>query len=471
MNLTDAAKPFKKFQTFAEGLKLDYLNAEMQDFAPGILKVQNKPPSPLPRLVLYGLLGLFLVAVLWIIFGRLDIVAVAQGKLVPLTYVKIVQPADAGIVEKIFVTEGQAVQAGQVLMRMDTKLADADSKSVLAEYQRRAIQLRRIDAEMANQPLAKQPNDPANLYLQAESHYRANRQAYQDAIGQEHALLDKTRADLAAAQETKTKLERILPTYKAQEDAWEKLANDGFAGKLLAADKARERIEKEQDLRSQVHNITSLQASINQSEKKLAQITSNYRQQLQQERAEAFAQYQRLEQDWAKQQHKNALLELKAPQAGIVKDLGTHTEGTVVSPGTVLMTLVPKDELLQAEVWIENEDAGFVQGNQPVKVKILSYQFQKYGMVDGAVSHIGADASEAKQNGNAPDSTGKDNASPAKYRALINLKAQSLNVDGERFNLAPGMQVTAEVKLGTRTILEYMLSPVQKAFHEAGRER
>ena len=211
MNLNDAAKPFKKLQTFAEGLKLDYLNAEMQDFAPGILKVQNKPPSPLPRIVLYGLLGLFLVAVLWIIFGRLDIVAVAQGKLVPLTYVKIVQPADAGIVEKIFVTEGQAVQAGQVLMRMDTKLADADSKTVLADYLRRAIQLRRIDAEMANQPFTKQANDPDNLYLQAESQDRANRQAYQDDVGQEQALLSKAREDHAASREVQGKPKQTLP--------------------------------------------------------------------------------------------------------------------------------------------------------------------------------------------------------------------------------------------------------------------
>lgn len=470
MNLTDTAKPFKKLQTFAEGLKLDYLNAEMQDFAPGILKVQNKPPSPLPRMVLYGLLGLFGVAVLWIIFGRLDIVAVAQGKLVPLTYVKIVQPADAGIVEKIFVTEGQTVVAGQVLMRMDTKLADADSKTVLADYQRRGIQLRRIDAELAGKMLAKQLDDPDNLFQQAESQYRANRQAYLDAVSQEQAALSRAKEDFAAALETKSKHEQTLPTYKAQEEAWGKLAREGFAGKLMAIDKTRERIEKEQDLRTQTYNVASLQASIAQSGKKLAQITSNYRQQLQQERVEALAQYQKLEQDWAKQSHKNTLLELKAPQAGIVKDLGTHTEGTVVSPGTVLMTLVPKDEQLQAEVWIENEDAGFMRANQPVKVKILSYQFQKYGMVDGAVTHIGADASEAKQT-NAQDNTGKDTPPPAKYRALINLKAQNLNVDGERYNLAPGMQVTAEVKLGTRTILEYMLSPVQKAFHEAGRER
>lgn len=135
------------------------------------------------------------------------------------------------------------------------------------------------------------------------------------------------------------------------------------------------------------------------------------------------------------------------------------------------MTLVPKNEQLQAEVWVENEDAGFIRPNQPVKIKVLSYQFQKYGMVDGVLSYIGADASDAKQTTNTQDTTNKDNSLPSKYRALVTLKTQSLSAEGERFELSPGMQVAAEVKLWTRTILEYLLSPVQKAFHEAGRER
>ena len=259
--------------------------------------------------------------------------------------------------------------------------------------------------------------------------------------------------------------------YQRNEQAYVQLASEGYAGKLEASDKTRERIEKEQDLRTQTYNIASLQASIAQSDKKLAQITSTYRQKLQEERADALAQYQKLAQDWAKQQHKSDLLELKAPQAGIVKDLGTHTEGTVVSPGTVLMTLVPTNEQLQAEVWVENEDEGFVRVNQPVKVKVLSYQFQKYGMVDGRVSYVSADASDGKQNATQQDTNDKSTPQPAKYRALVRLKTQSLREDGVRFDLSPGMQVAAEVKLGTRSILEYLLSPVQKAFHEAGRER
>lgn len=441
------------------------LQAEAHDFAPAILKAQHRPPEPLPRVVLYTLLVLFGIVVLWVVIGRLDVVAVTSGKLVPQTYVKIVQPSESGIVQDILVTEGLEVKAGQVLMRMDTQLYEADTKSLYAELKRKELTLRRINAELSGIALASNAQDPPSLYQQVEAQYRANRQAYQDALSQEQAVLARSQQELAAAQEIKLKLEQTLPTYKAQEEAWDKLAQEGFAGKLEAGTKNRERVEKEQDLRAQTYTVLSLESTIAQSEKRIAQIGSNYLSQLQKERLDTYGEHQRLEQEVAKQAHKNTLMELKAPQDGIVKDLATHTSGTVVSPGTVLMTLVPKDERLQAEVWVDNEDAGFVYAQQPTKIKILAYQFQKYGMVDGVVTHIGADASDKQ-----PDNR-MDSQQPAKYRALVSLKTQTLSADGEEFKLAPGMQVAAEVKLGTRTILEYLLSPVQKAFHEAARER
>jgi HlyD family secretion protein len=236
-------------------------------------------------------------------------------------------------------------------------------------------------------------------------------------------------------------------------------------------DKKRERIEKEQDLKAQEHNVESLKAAITQSEQRIAQVTSNYRRELQNERVETEAAYQKLSQESAKQAHKQGLLELKAPQAGIVKDLATHTAGTVVSPGTILMTLVPANEPLQAEILIKNEDVGFVHEGQKVKVKLAAYPFQKYGMVEGTLTHVSADATEANPSkANTPNSI--DKASPqATYKAIVTLAKQSLAADGETFKLTPGMQVVAEINQGDQTVLEYLLSPVQKAFHEAGRER
>jgi hemolysin D len=256
-----------------------------------------------------------------------------------------------------------------------------------------------------------------------------------------------------------------VPIYKDQAESWDKLAKEGFAGRLLALDRQRTYVESQQELRAQAQNVASLKALITQSERRISHITSNYRQQLQNERGEAEALYHKLQQDWDKQEHRHALLELKAPQAGIVKDLATHTPGTVVAPGTILLTLVPLDEPLLAEVWVNNVDAGFVQEKQTARVKLAAYPFQKYGMLDGVVQHIGADTKDKSE------SQAINSVRDAAYRALISLDSEHLESQGRRLRLTPGMQVNAEIHLGTRTVLEYLLSPVQKVAHEAGRER
>ena len=136
------------------------------------------------------------------------------------------------------------------------------------------------------------------------------------------------------------------------------------------------------------------------------------------------------------------------------------------------MSLVPSNEVLQAEVWLKNEDAGFVRRGQEVKVKLAAYPFQKYGMLDGKVLQISADSTERNLNGN-PRSAVEDPIPKAQfsYRTLIQLQHQNLRIDQDALQLSPGMQVAAEIKLADQTVLEYLLSPVRRAFHDAGRER
>jgi HlyD family secretion protein len=448
-------------------------DADPADFLPALQRVQERPPSPLGRKVLWAVLALIGGTLIWATVGRLDIVAVAEGKLVPATYLKIVQPAEQGVVKEILVQEGQEVREGQLLIRMDAALSDADGRALASEYHTKRLTLRRIDAQLGGKPLARTGEDPAEIFAQAQAQHKANVQAYENALSQERAVLDKARNDLASAAEVKTKLERTLPHYREQEKAYEKLTADGFAGRLMYTDKQRERIEKEQDLKSQEFIIRGAQATIAQSEKRIAQISADYRRQLQAERLDVAPQAERLRQEIAKQQHRADLLELRAPQAGVVKDLATHTSGTVAAPGTILMTLVPKDEILRAEVWISNDDVGFVRPKQEVKIKLAAFQFQKYGMIDGKVVQVSADATESPSPNTRSDAlTGRDRPTgPLAFRALVELKHQHVMVDGERYSLAPGMQVVSEIKLGDRTVLEYLLSPVQKATHEAARER
>ena len=440
------------------------------DFSPGLLRIQAQPPTPFARTLLYSLLTLLGLLFVWAIFGKLDVVASAEGKLIPQSYLKIVQPSEQGVIRDILVEEGQRVQAGQVLMRMDATLTEADGQTLATDAQSKRLALRRIDAELSGRPFVRKADDPDETYDQTYAQYQANRYAFDTALAQERSLHDKAQSDLAAAEEIRTKLLKTLPHYRQQDEAYDKLVKDGFVSRIMANDKARERIEKEQDLKSQEYLIQSAQASLTQSSRKLAQITADYRRQLQNERADIEDKLDKSQGELTKQQYRRGLHELKAPHDGIVKDLATHTAGTVISPGTILMTLVPNGEILRAEVWVGNQDVGFIHTGEPVKIKFAAYQFQKYGMVEGRVAHLSADASDNNSQQQQANAKAGSNL-PYSYRALVDLKAQHLIADGVRHNLTPGMQVTAEIHLGTRTILEYLLSPVMGAFQEAGRER
>lgn len=446
-----------------------YVSSDPRDFYPPLIRLQHSAPHPQGRRVLWAILALVAFLILWALLGRLDIVAVADGKLVPASYLKIVQPSEAGIVKEILVREGETVRAGQTLMRMDALITEADLTAITTEYARKRLQLARIDAELAGKPFQPDVQAPTQLLREAAAQYRANRDALAAALAEEGSRMAKAQQELAAARQQKERLEAVLPHYREQDKAYEKLVKDGFAGALMGSDKRRERIEKEQELETQKHLIASAQASIDQSHKKLKQIEADYMRQLHAERYETQAQLDKLAKELEKQQHRRELLELKAPQDGVIKELATHTAGTVVQPGTVLASLVPREERLKAEVWVSNEDIGFVRPGQTVKLKFAAYPFQKYGMGHGTVEYVSADAQSEEE---ARDK-GLQGVGPRllRYKALIALDANALEMDGVKYPLSVGMQTTAEILLGDRTVAEYLLSPVQKAWHEAGRER
>jgi hemolysin D len=445
--------------------------ADPLDFSPPLLRLQDAAPHPLGRRVLWVLLGLLAALLIWALIARLDIVAVAEGKLVPQTYLKIVQPADSGIVKAILVREGESVKAGQVLMRLDTQISEADTRMIDADYQRKRLTLRRIESELTGQPFMSQGGDPPALSQEIAAQYRANRSALEAALAEENSRRVKAQQDMAAAEQIRQKIELVLPHYTEQDKAYEKLVRDGFAGALMGSDKKRERLEKEQELQTQGYLIESARASLLQSEKRLAQIHSDYRRQLHAERNEIQGQLDKLAQEVAKQTHRQSLLELKASQDGVVKDLATHTVGAVVQPGTILLTLVPANDILRAEVWLSNEDIGFVREGQSVKLKFTAFPFQKYGMVEGALLHVSADAADGSAGGPSSQNETSRKDQRLRYKALVELRKMHLDMEGRHFALTAGMQAQAEIWLGDRTVMDYLLSPVKKAWHEAARER
>jgi hemolysin D len=441
------------------------------DFQPAILAMQQRPPSPLPRAVLYALLALVGLLIVWSFIGRIDIVATAPGKLVPETYVKIVQPAEAGIISELLVAEGDHVKAGQVLLRLDTTISSADAAIVRKELEARGLQLRRIDAQMSGTPMLSAPGDQATTFEEVRSQAAARQRAYEDALATERAGLAQVEQELEGAQAQVVKLEQLLPIYREEEASLDKLASEGLVPRFQLSEKRRARIESEQNLSSQRRAVAGLRSRMNESRSRIARVSSEYHQQLLGERVEAQNALDKARQEYAKQEHRGRLSELRAPQDGVIKDVATYTVGAVVDAGTVLMSLVPVRDELVAEVMIRNDDVGFVREGQAAKIKLATYPFQKYGMIEGTVMRISADAAEMQAPRRAGESGERPMESLSPYKAIVKLKDQRLRGADAEWPIAAGMQVVAELREGDRTVIEYLLSPVRKTMDEAGRER
>lgn len=436
-------------------------------FDPQLLALVHEPPPPLPGRVLRIIAIIFAVVLVWAALGHLDIVARADGRLVPQTRLKVVQPFEGGRVASILVGDGDLVRAGAPLLMMDTRLSEADRRKLQAELSSLALQRRRIEAELAESPFERLESDEPSEYVQVAEQYRAHRDAYLHSEAEHRAALDQAQRDRAAAVEIAEKLEETLGIYRQNEKMFESLGEKGFTSRIQVLEHQKARIEVEQDLRAQRFTIESLDAAITATRERLHSLRSSYRQELLDERQSLSRQTAQLEEELNKQEYRNELLALKAPQDGVVMDLATHTEGTVVPAGTVLLRLVPVNEPLKAEVHLGNRDVGFVRPGQVARIKLASYEFQKYGTIDAEVERVSADAIDSgamTPEGAVPEGRG------LAYRTLLVLKAQGLERGGKRFELRPGMHVTAEITLGQRTVLEYLFSPIQGALSEAGTE-
>jgi hemolysin D len=443
--------------------RLEQFTARLHD---PLRLISQHEPDDKRRIVLGSAIVLVLTMMLWAMFGQLDIVVSADGKLVPKTLIKIVQPAEAGVVNALLVNEGDFVRAGQVLARLDDTLALADKKSILNELNHQRMQERRIVAERNNTLMLPESNDAPDLFAQVQNQYQVHRRAYLDSVEQEQSLLSKVQNEYRSAVKIKEKIAQSLPVYERSAEAYVALEKKGFFSPLASADKQREALEKSHDLAAQQAIVASLHDTMVAQKKRLSQIESHYFSDLERELAGVRERIGHLQPTFDKSIYREGLMALTAPQDGIVKSLAT-TVGAVVQPGAVVMTLVPKDEQLFADVSINNEDVGFVQIGQKVHIKLSAYPFQKYGMLTGTIQHISADA-----NDSTPQSERDPSLRQLAYKARIALDDQHLqNPQGVDFPLTAGMQVVSEINQGKRTILDYLLSPVKKVVQEAARER
>jgi hemolysin D len=425
--------------------------ADETAFLPAALSLQDTPVHPAPRRAAIVICTLFAIALLWSIFGKIDIVAVAQGRIVVSERTKTIQPLETSVVTQVLVKDGQAVKAGQVLVELDATSANADKTSVAEQHRAVEAETRRTAALIDALASSRAPRAP-DAQTQAEWQDITARLAKLDAEQ------NRRQAEAATVREAIAKLEATLPLAQRREADVKGLAEQGFMNQHAGQDRSRERIELERDLALQRARLLEAQAAIAESRQSRAATLAETQRLLRERQTQATLKQEQLTQEKSKTEQRSKLTQLTAPVDGTVQQLAIHTAGGVVTEAQVLMIVVPKDAEVTAEVALENKDVGFVQAGQPAEVKLETFPFSRYGTVQATVARLSADAVTDEKRG-------------AIFPATLKLDKTHLDVDGKRIALAPGMNLSAEIKTGKRRVIDYLLSPVQRAADESLKER
>ncbi len=434
-------------------------------FLPAALSLQETPVHPAPRRFAWGLMILFVLALLWSIFGQVDIVAVAPGRIIVSDRTKVIQPLEASVVRRVLVKDGDRVQAGQVLVELDPTMATADIASVQEQLKAQASEVMRTRALLVSLSIQELPA-PVLRGLEADLTNDHGTQAqllseWQD-ISAKLARFDaeaaRHQAEIATVKATIAKLEATVPMAQTREADFKKLVTEGFISSHATQDKTRERVELERDLATQRARLAEAQSTLKETGQAKAAYRAETTRALSDRQAQAATKYSQLESDATKANQREKLTQLTAPVAGVIQQLAIHSVGGVVTSAQPLMIVVPDSATVTAEVTIANQDIGFVNAGQIAEVKLETFPYTRYGTVSARVDIVTADAVTDEKKG-------------SYYPATLTLAAKDMQIDGKRVNLSPGMNITAEIKTGQRRVIEYLLSPVQRAGNESLRER
>lgn len=424
-------------------------------FLPAALSIQETPPHPAPRRAPWLIMAFVCAALLWGWFGQVDIVAVAPGRLVVSDRTKLVQPLEAGVVRVIHVRNGSRVQAGQVLIELDTTAASAEHQGV--EEQLRTVTQ---DADRASAMLSalEARADPSSPNAAVRPQLRAEWQDFAARAERLDAKIAHRRAEANTVRELITKLQQTLPIVRQRENDFKALGEQGFVSSHAGQDRTRERVEAERDLATQLARLAEAEAALTESRQARSAFEAETRRSLTDRLVKARQDLSLLRPQGAKTAQRQQLMRLTAPVSGTVQQLAVHSPGGVVTPAQNLMVVVPDAAALTAEVAVENQDIGFVHEGQAAQVKLETFSFTRYGTLPARVRTVSADAVVDDKRG-------------AVFAVTLTLDRDAIEVDGRTVRLAPGMNLTAEVRIGRRRVIDYWLGPLQRRTSEALRER
>lgn len=451
-------------------------------FLPAALEIVESPPSPVGRAIGACIIALFCIGLAWASLGSVDIVATATGKIVPGGRTKLIQPLEAGVVRAIHVRDGQSVKAGDVLIELDPTMTDAEQERLKSDLVAAELDVARLRAVLADDPLAafRPPQGASPAQIEMHRQFLTSQRSEQNAklaeIERQKTQKEAERATLASSV---GKLQSTIPVLQERVDIRKTLLDKALASKITYLSEYQELVGLQQDLvvlQSKQREADAAVSLLKETQEKTA---AEYRRTAYDGLAKAEQKAAGLAQDVIKAEQRTKLQSLTAPVDGVVQQLAVHTVGGVVTPAQALAVVVPNESHLEIEAMLSNRDIGFVHQGQKAEIKVDTFNFTRYGLLHGEVLSVSPDAitRDRPQNAlndrtpGAGSSTSEPKGQELEYAARISLDRTQMQVDERTVKLGPGMAVTVEVKTGSRRIISYLLSPLARYRQESLRER
>lgn len=435
-------------------------------FLPSALELQETPVHPAPRIFTWSITGFAALALIWACIGKIEVVAVAPGKIVPSGKTKLIQSSETAVVKAIHVSDGQLVKVGELLVELDPTAANADVSRIQSE-----LLAARIDSARGAAMLdaINQQRPPLSLegtitHASPEQVISAGRwlqgqyQEYRSSLALVDAEIHQRSAEIQSAQAQVASLQQAVPIARRLAGDYQRLLTKNYVSRHDYLEKEQSRLDLERQLSVQQASVLQHTAALEEARRRRENVIAQNRRAMLDLLQEARQKAAVLVQELAKARYQENLASLTAPVSGTVQQLAVHTVGGVVTPAQALMVIVPANQPVEVEAMLENKDVGFVHVGQPVTVKVETFTFTRYGTIDGEVLNVSEDAIEDEKRG-------------LIYSSRIRLKSDQIQVNGRQVALSPGMSVTAEIKTDRRRVIDYVLSPLQQYKDESLRER
>ena len=473
--------PFTRWlSNLFEGVFRKFERRDEREFLAAALEVVETPPSPIARVLAYTIMIFFVVGLVWAFVGKVDVIAPAPGHVLPVGKVKVVQPLETGTVRAIHVQDGDHVRANQLLIELDPTSTSADRDSLTHDLTQAALDVARLNALRATGggggkpgPLIPPPGAPATQVAEARAALRAQADQQAARLASMDEQISQKSAEVAESAAMIEKLKAALPMMAEKEKMRRDLQAKGYGTTFALLDAQQALSDVRHELEVQDQRGQQARAARVSLQRQREQAVSEFGAGVLGDLAKAEQRRNELSQELVKAEIRSDRTQLRAPVDGVVEQLAVHTVGGVVSPAQRLLMVVPDRQGLTIEAELSNRDVGFVRAGQPVEVKVETFNFTRYGLLEGRVESVSRDVVATPDRGlGDADTPGGDRTprAPA-YLARITPSATSMVVDGVRQSLQPGMAVTAEIKTGRRTIINYLLSPLARRANESLHER